>query len=71
MGLNLIGDLTDDCKTWILADSGNLSVNFEVRYTDKLVNSIRFKAGDTLVNFVGSGSDFADEKKGPLFNLNE
>lgn len=71
MGLNVIGDLTGDCMTWVLANSGDLSSNFSVRYTDELVNSIRFINSDTLVNFVGSGTDIAGEKINPLFSLSE
>ena len=44
--LNEIGDLTGargtDCITWVLADSGNLSLNFKVTYSKDQVNSIQF-----------------------------
>ena len=52
LALNAIGDLTDasgtDCVTWVLADSGNLSLDFKVHYTDVRVNSIRHSVGGVV-----------------------
>ena len=73
LALNAIGDLTDasgsDCVTWILADSGNLSLNFKVHYTDIRVNSIRYSENGSVASVVGSDLDLAGEKNGYLMKL--
>ena len=73
LALNAIGDLTDasgtDCITYILADSGNLALNFRIHYTDIRVNSIRFSQNGAVVSIVGSDVDLADEKTGYLMKL--
>ncbi len=70
--MNAIGDLTDetgnDCKTWLLAESGKIQDNFVVYYTDGLVKSVRYTSDDGLTkDTIGSTADTSDEKSGPLF----
>ena len=75
MPLNPIGDMNDlsgsDCTTWVLADSGNLSLNFKVHYTDERINSIRYSSGGDLASTVGATDDFPDESTGYLMNLDQ
>lgn len=60
-----------DCVKWVLADSGNLSLNFKVHYTDKIVNSIRFSLGGDLISTVGAKEDFPGEKTSYMINLDQ
>ena len=53
----------------MLADSGNLSLNFKVHYTDIRVHSIRQSLNGKVVSTVGSTVDLPSEKTGYMINL--
>ena len=58
-----------DCFSWVLADSGNLALNFKVHYTDIRVNSIRQSLNGSLVKTIGSTVDSPSEKTSYMMNL--
>ena len=53
----------------MLADTGNLALNFKVHYTDIRVNSIRQSQSGVLVKTVGSTIDSPSEKTSYMMNL--